>query len=424
MRSFERSRPWMLVVAFSVFAAWLCLFPDSSQAGRGSGYRHRGHGGHRHHGHSGRHRGFGSYGYSRRYSGIRGGSYGYRSGGYTGYRGGSYGYRSGGYGGRYYSPRSGYGYGSTYGGYSSPRYYGYSYPRYQTPYYGGGGYAYSGARYGSLPNNSYNSQPAPPTGGYAATAPYSANRPVGTSGWSLLAEGRYPSAAAAFGQQAQLSPQAGEPKVGYALAAAAAGDLETGLWAMRRACRLDPQSMETIALDANTQPVVEGLVSRYEVAQTNGAPFMQASLHALLRQWEPAQHAINVAVTGGDRQASTVNLKRMLDGRVARRIESPPGQWVPPTQQPPTLGDGGGYPPVLQQEQCEPGQMPPSPQGPPSNYGAPAPMPETPIVPPVPEPYRQREDLPSRAPADPPLPGDPVALADEPAFFVQYSTSL
>jgi len=422
MRSFKRSRPWTLLVAFSVFAAWLCTLPDSSLAGRGYGSRHRGHGGHRHHGHFGRHRGFGSYGYSR-YGGYRGGSYGYRSGRYGGYRGGSYGYRSGGYGGRYYSPRYGYGYGSTYGGYSaSPRYYGYSYPRYQTPYYGGG-YAYSGPRYGSLPNNSrpYNAQPVPPTGGYAPAAPYSTNRPVRSSGWSLLAEGRYPSAAAAFGQQAQLGPQAGEPKVGYALAAAAAGDLETGLWAMRRACRLDPRSMETIALDANTQPVVEGLVSRYEVAQTSGAPFMRASLHALLRQWEPAQQAINTAVTGGDRQVSTVNLKRMLDGRVSRRIESPPGQLVPPAQQPPTLGDGGGYPPVLQQEQCEPGSMPPSQQGPPSEYDSPAPTPETPIVPPLPQPYRQSEDLPSRAQAEPPLPGDPVAVADEPGLFMLYS---
>ncbi|MGH8594995.1 MAG: hypothetical protein ACREV3_14435, partial [Gammaproteobacteria bacterium] len=57
--------------------------------------------------------------------------------------------------------------------------------------------------------------------------------------WDLLASRRYGEALRGFEAVAQQNPRWGEPEIGYALASASLGNLSRGVWAMRRAYRLD-----------------------------------------------------------------------------------------------------------------------------------------------------------------------------------------
>ncbi len=137
-------------------------------------------------------------------------------------------------------------------------------------------------------------------------------------GWALLADGRYRDARSIFGQEARSDPRKGGPKVGYALSAAAMGDLDRGAWAMRRALSMDPSALHYLTIDAALRPRLEEIMDRYR-ENADPAPdkadsaFMLASVHYLLGDIESAESAIVLAVVEGDRGNATVNLKRLVD---------------------------------------------------------------------------------------------------------------
>ncbi|MGI9303190.1 MAG: hypothetical protein ACR2RB_10845 [Gammaproteobacteria bacterium] len=238
------------------------------------------------HGHYGSHHGISiGYGHGRHRS-HAGFHYGYRHHGY-GYghrRGHSHGHRHH----RYY-PRYRYGYGYRYGHHRS-RHYGYPYRsdhygHYSSPIYSGGSLSSAGS--------------LKPGGG--------------EEGWRLLAEGKAIDAASVFGRLAEANRSDGKLKAGYALAIAAAGDLERGVWAMRRAFRVDPDALHYVPVDDELADVMDDLIARYEDTRDHSlaqqdADFMTAAMYYLRHDNEAAGSALDEE----DVSQSAVNLKRLL----------------------------------------------------------------------------------------------------------------
>ena len=141
-------------------------------------------------------------------------------------------------------------------------------------------------------------------------------------GWASLADGHYARALAAFADETSSQPNQGRPKVGYALAAAAGGDLVRGVWAMRRALRVDPDAMHYVTVDGALRLRIEQLIASYienpdDAIDDAEATFMLASLYYLLREPESARIAFRVALGGGASPPSTVNLGRIIERDLA-----------------------------------------------------------------------------------------------------------
>ena len=216
---------------------------------------------------------------------------------------GHYGRRHGiyrGYGHRY---RGYYGYYGRYG-YGHKRYYPYPY-RY--------GYYYK-----SYGKSHYYDIGYPDD--YQVESYYSANENAGAgyaNGWNLLRTGRPAEAADVFGQLAQENPAKGNPKIGYAVAAAELGDLDKGIWSMRRALRSDPEALRYVAVDDQLRPKVERVVRRYEQSpryqrEDPGGSFMLAALYYLMGDLDAAQGAIKRNLSSDDTSTSAENLKRLI----------------------------------------------------------------------------------------------------------------
>ncbi len=250
------------------------------------------------------------------------------------------------YAGGYYGGHHGAYYGGHHGhGHYGHRYYGhryYGHRSYGHGYYGRGHYAYRhgyvpgvlsipGAVIDSLfghydrphrsgrdryrPSQYDGADPgdtAPP-----AAAPDDTGASLG-HGWGQLADGRYSQALSTFSREALSDPRNGGSTVGFALSAAAMGDLARGVWAMRRAVRLDPDAMHYVTIDAALRPRLEELVTHYRgnaypAVDSAEAAFMLASLHYLLGDIDSAKSAIVLAVAEGDRDSSTANLRHLVD---------------------------------------------------------------------------------------------------------------
>ena len=250
----NRRNRWNLL-AFGLLAG-VVLVPSAASAAGGHHYSGR-HGGHRYSGHhyGGHHRGY-SYGghHGGLHLGLSFGRHGSYSGGYLGY-------------GRHRS----------YGGYGS---------RYRSPYYGSYGNYGTSRSYAAASASRYRSRDTTP---YVADASRS-GRTVAAP-WDLLAAGRYADAQLAFGYQASGDAGNSVPKVGYALASALSGDLNKGVWAMRRALQSNPDALEYVTVSQQLRPRIEHLVHGY--ARHADARFMISALHQLLGVHEgaPAAHS-------------------------------------------------------------------------------------------------------------------------------------
>ena len=132
----------------------------------------------------------------------------------------------------------------------------YSYPGYRSysspsQHYYNKGYTqpYLDSRFpNSYRNYSYYQQQTPRYNGNNIN--YSVNA------WESLAQGDARRALSQFWLEAQSYPKAGLPKIGYSLSAAASGDLKQGVVAMRRAFKIDPDTLRHYQLDPRLQPLV------------------------------------------------------------------------------------------------------------------------------------------------------------------------
>lgn len=133
----------------------------------------------------------------------------------------------------------------------------------------------------------------------------------------MLVDGDYGQALSFFGREAQASPESGLPKAGYAIAVASSGDLDKGVWAMRRAFRYEPDALIPLVDKTALHPAIDELIARYEyVLQEEGIrrdeAFMVAALNYLKGEREAADAAASLAAENGDTSRSFVNLSRLL----------------------------------------------------------------------------------------------------------------
>lgn len=199
----------------------------------------------------------------------------------------------------------GYGHRSRHHGFYG-RYHGYYPYGYSRPYYGYSG-GYSDPYYG----HSHRSHQH----GYGGTTRTSSNPPTVTAeqGWDLLSKGQSGDAVRVFGSLVQSDKKNGKLKVGYSLAAASAGDLDKGVWVMRRAFRIDPDSLHYLDVGEDLELVMDDLASRYQDTRDHSIPsrdadFMAAAIHYLLHDNTAAADTVDKE----DGSKSAVNLKRLI----------------------------------------------------------------------------------------------------------------
>ena len=138
--------------------------------------------------------------------------------------------------------------------------------------------------------------------------------------WALLSKGEAEAARSAFASLAAASPSHRQPKAGYALAAAILGDHEKAMWAMRRAFRIDADSLHYLPVDKRLRERMQVLLQQYgyQESQPEGkvdALFMRAALHYLLQEHAAAAADIDAAIAAGDTHRSARALKALLATR-------------------------------------------------------------------------------------------------------------
>ncbi len=226
--------------------------------------------------------------------------------------------------------------GSSYYGVFSGGYPRYSYA-YSPTYYASRAYTYYNPSYSTYRPRNYSSSsyvegknPKKYVGGgdayrynsASARYPDTANGSYATNdlGWRLLGQNNPREALDVFATQAGKQHNDGVPKVGYALSAAMQGDLNKAAWAMRRAFRIDPDSLQYMKIDASLRTSIDTLLAEYhdQLNHTQGnrhfdVAFMIAALNYLIHENDAARVAIGESVDKlGDNSPSAINLQRLV----------------------------------------------------------------------------------------------------------------
>ena len=144
----------------------------------------------------------------------------------------------------------------------------------------------------------------------------------GTEAWELLADGHAVAAYQAFECLSPAVPDDGYLLVGLALSAAAIGEHDHAVAALRTAMRVDPVSLRDVPggdrLDVLLSDTADHYDARARAAYGNvDALFMVAALRYLLGQDHIAHYAIEIAITLGDVDASAHNLKGLIEASPA-----------------------------------------------------------------------------------------------------------
>jgi len=221
---------------------------------------------------------------------------------YSGHPGGHYGghgnHHAAGYQPHYHPAHYGHRYGHHYYPYSYPYGYGFGlgYPRY---YYDG------------YPRYRHHRD-----GDHSSDADSDSNR---GGPWQLFAKGRIGDAQKVFTRAEVDDPKDAVAKVGLALTAAESGDLKRGIWAMRRALRVDPQGVRYVPVDRRVGERIHSLIATYrrhaddEYKRLDYA-FMLSALYYLVNENQNALEQVQLAIGYGDTSDSTDNLDKLLRG--------------------------------------------------------------------------------------------------------------
>jgi tetratricopeptide (TPR) repeat protein len=136
-------------------------------------------------------------------------------------------------------------------------------------------------------------------------------------GWDLLKKGRSHTALDVFSKIAESYPESGEPKLGYAIAAAESGQLSKAVWAMRRALEYDSQFFRLFSMDVRLERKITHLTGKYRGhshgLEKHDAHFMIASLHYLLGNRQECLQAIEKIKKANDYSPSARNLYHLAE---------------------------------------------------------------------------------------------------------------
>ncbi len=139
-----------------------------------------------------------------------------------------------------------------------------------------------------------------------------------SDGWAFLADDRSGEALARFHAEIRRNPQAGLPRLGYALAYARVGDPATAAWAMREAVRVEPEAMRRTRQDSRIQRQLElaADLHREQIAAGNlgraDTAFLKAVFAYLAGDRASAQSAVAELAAEGDRSRSARNLASLV----------------------------------------------------------------------------------------------------------------
>ena len=137
-----------------------------------------------------------------------------------------------------------------------------------------------------------------------------------SAGWELLAAGDHGNAVTNFIQEIGKDETAGAPKLGYALAIAASGNLEQGTWALRRAFEIDPEGASDVMLSGKLRSVVEGVTEKYvSNAEEQGVDkdnsYTLATLFMLQGDIEAAEMVVKNSEIAPDSYVATMIVSEM-----------------------------------------------------------------------------------------------------------------
>ncbi|MCS3904066.1 hypothetical protein J2T55_002099 [Methylohalomonas lacus] len=119
----------------------------------------------------------------------------------------------------------------------------------------------------SSPTRTYSDNAVSQQNRNQSAAPDNAGQPddlLANPAWEALAAGHNRLALRQFSQQAQRVPQQSEARIGYALASAHLGDLDRGIWAVKRALQYDAESLHYLRLDEPLRQTLGPLLDHYE----------------------------------------------------------------------------------------------------------------------------------------------------------------
>jgi len=136
--------------------------------------------------------------------------------------------------------------------------------------------------------------------------------------WALLSTGRDRAALRQFARLAGREPDAGGPKIGYALSAARLGDLTNAARAMRRVLRVDPDALVTVPIDSTLRIRLEMLRTQYmkrlaRFDHDRDGAVMLAVVCCMIGEADTARYAIGYLTANGDRGPTTENLNRLIN---------------------------------------------------------------------------------------------------------------
>jgi len=154
-------------------------------------------------------------------------------------------------------------------------------------------------------------------------------------GFRYLVEGDRKRAVSTFAKLAESRPDEALPKLGYAIAMSELGDVQLGVWAMRRAIRTDAGALLRPPVDPSLRPRIRALLDLYhptnpdptgpEPPHGDDAHFMVAALLWVLGDVAGASSATEWALADGDDHESTRVLARAIADSAPPRLEPHPG---------------------------------------------------------------------------------------------------
>ena len=138
---------------------------------------------------------------------------------------------------------------------------------------------------------------------------------VSNAGWDQLANAKYADASRTFVNKIVNNVDAGESRVGYALAMASSGDLNSGVWAMKRAFASNAAEVGGLMFDEKLKPMVEDVTRKYEAqmdaGQTDDNAFMLAALYQMQGDPEMASMAADY-IKNIKSEPATANLAKLV----------------------------------------------------------------------------------------------------------------
>ncbi len=134
-------------------------------------------------------------------------------------------------------------------------------------------------------------------------------------GWEALDNQNYLKAMRIFAIQSQQNLSSGVPKIGFALATAANGELERGIWSMQRALKQDPNALEKIRAHNHSKQLLNQIHFSYEQSaqlDNQQSHFMMAAISYMNNEFMMAAEEISL----GGNDLSTNKLATIIDSKI------------------------------------------------------------------------------------------------------------